>query len=54
MKKEDRLNVSHRLNEKKPKKATRVQSHANIAERYLELRRLRFRLSEAEKSLLAR
>ncbi|SHM85102.1 hypothetical protein [Bradyrhizobium lablabi] len=48
-----RSNVGVRQKSKKPKKVTKPSSSASIAQRYLELRRLRERISEAESRLYA-
>ena len=47
-------NVVGRQKSKKQKRATKTRSSASLAERYLELRRLRDRISEAESRLYAR
>jgi len=50
-----RSSITDRQKSKKPKKAAaKTHSSASIAERYMELRRLRERLSEAESRLYAR
>lgn len=47
-------NLAGRQKSKKQKRATNTRSSASLAERYLELRRLRDRISEAELRLYAR
>jgi hypothetical protein len=47
-------NVIRRQKSKKQKRATKTPSSASIAERYMELRRLRESISEAESRLYAR
>jgi outer membrane protein TolC len=49
-----RVAVTSREKSKKQKKAAKSQSLASIAQRYIELRRLRDRISEAESRLYAR
>jgi hypothetical protein len=49
-----RFAVIDRQKSKKQKKTAKTISSASIAERYMELRRLRERLSEAESRLYAR
>jgi len=51
MKTNYRFTVSNRQKSKKQKKVAKSRSSASIAERYMELRRLRERLSEAESRL---
>ncbi len=48
-----RSKVAGRQKSKKPKKVAKSYSAASIAERYLELRRLRQHISEAESRLYA-
>ena len=47
-------NVTGQQKSKKQKKAAKSVSLANMAERYVELRRLRERIAEAESRLYAR
>jgi hypothetical protein len=49
-----RVAVTGREKSKKQKKAAKSQSLSSIAQRYMELRRLRERISEAESRLYAR
>ena len=49
-----RSNLTGRSKPKKPKKLVKTYSAASIAERYLELRLLRERISEAESRLYVR
>jgi hypothetical protein len=54
MKTTNRSNLTGQQKPKKPKKLAKADSSASIAERYLELRRLRERISEAESRLYVR
>jgi hypothetical protein len=54
MKTTDQSNVVGRQKPKKQKRAIKTRLSASIAERYLELRQLRERVSEAESRLYAR
>ncbi|SDJ64882.1 hypothetical protein SAMN05444171_1122 [Bradyrhizobium lablabi] len=54
MKTKYRSNVTSRQKSKGQKKVVKSYSLPSIAERYLELRRLRERISEAESRLYAR
>ena len=49
-----RSNVTSHRKSKKQKKAAKTHSSTSIAERYMELRRLRERISEVESRLYAR
>jgi hypothetical protein len=49
-----RVAVTGREKSKKQKKTAKSQSLSSIAQRYMELRRLRERISEAESRLYAR
>ena len=49
-----RAAITSREKPKKPKKVAKSRSSASIAQRYMELRRLRERISEAESRLSAR
>jgi hypothetical protein len=48
MKSSYRFTITNREKSKKPKKAAKNPPAASIAQRYMELRRLRERISEAE------
>jgi hypothetical protein len=48
MKSSYRFTITNREKSKKPKKAAKNPSPASIAQRYMELRRLRERIFEAE------
>ena len=50
----DRAAITSREKSKKPKKAAKSRSSATIAQRYMELRRLRERISKAESRLPVR
>ena len=50
----DRAAITSREKSKKPKKAAKSRSLPTIAQRYMELRRLRERISEVESRLYAR
>ena len=54
MKTEFKSSITARQKFKKQKKVPKSLSSANIAQRYMELRRLRERVSEAESRLHAR
>jgi hypothetical protein len=54
MKTTNQSNVVGHQKSKKQKRVTKTRSSANIAKRYLELCRLRERISEAESRLSAR
>lgn len=54
MKTTSRLNVTGRQKPKKQKKVAKIYSTASIAERYMELQRLRERISEVESRLYVR
>jgi hypothetical protein len=49
-----RVAITTRGKSKKQKKIAKTSSSASIAQRYMELRRLRERISEAESRLYAR
>jgi hypothetical protein len=54
MKTNFRLSITSHQKSKKQKKVPKNHSSTNIAQRYMELRRLRERVSEAESRLYAR
>ena len=54
MKTDFRFSITGRQKSKKQKKVQKSHSSTNIAQRYLELRRLRERVSEAESRLYVR